>query len=73
MPSGMGGRGGGLFCVMGNGAPCDTKVSGGRRTLRKGKWLLAQPRSGAGVCCRAHFLHPERLEVEGTAPLCISC
>ena len=38
-----------FFCVMGNYVSHDTKASGGRRTLRRGRWLLTQPRFGAGV------------------------
>ena len=46
-----------VFCVIGNCVPYDTKASGGRRTPRKGKWLLAQPRSGASVR-QAHTFYP---------------
>ena len=38
-----------FFCVIGNCVPYDTKASGGRRTLRRGIWLLTHPRSGASV------------------------
>ena len=39
----------GLFCVMRNVVSHDTKASGGRRAPRRGRWLLTQSRSGAGV------------------------
>ena len=37
------------YIVVGNCVPYDTKASGGRRTPRRGIWLLTQPRSGASV------------------------
>ena len=43
------GRAAPCFYVVGNGVSYDTKASGGRRTPRRGIWLLTQPRSGASV------------------------
>ena len=62
-----------FFCVIvGNCVPYDTKASGGRRTPRRGIWLLTQPRSGASVhqahtflCVEIAFPMPQKPPAEG--------
>ena len=61
-----------VFCAIGNCVPYDTKASGGRRTPRRGIWLLTQPRSGASVrqahtflCVEIAFPMPQKPPAEG--------
>ena len=41
--------------VVGNCVPYVSKVSGGKRTPPRGRWLLAQPRTGGNMRTGAHL------------------